>query len=219
MDYECTRSIFEHFYGREANFQGYITKFLSCYPFYYSLGKLAIEKLYSIIERYCKLTEGEIRNMEVDIHVRLNDLLNTKSVRNIATALDGLTGDKRQLTSKIIQTKNLRITTDIPLLWFIALLKRLAVDFDKRSLISSIKDLPSKKILHMVGALLLKYDEIKENVCYQWHDLSFSIEIKKDEYGISRCEFINGYGTLSSINFDNVISKAVADAFSHVRDL
>ena len=36
MDYETTEHIFHHFYGAEANYSGYMSKFLACEPFRYS---------------------------------------------------------------------------------------------------------------------------------------------------------------------------------------
>lgn len=37
MDYETTENIFHHFYGSNANYQGYMSKFLACEPFRYSM--------------------------------------------------------------------------------------------------------------------------------------------------------------------------------------
>ena len=37
MDYETTEQIFHHFYGPDANYQGYMSKFLACEPFRYSI--------------------------------------------------------------------------------------------------------------------------------------------------------------------------------------
>lgn len=37
MDYETTEHIFHHFYGQEANYVGYMSKFLACEPFRYSI--------------------------------------------------------------------------------------------------------------------------------------------------------------------------------------
>jgi len=36
MDYETTEHIFHHFYGAEANYSGYMSKFIACEPFRYS---------------------------------------------------------------------------------------------------------------------------------------------------------------------------------------
>lgn len=49
MDYSVTKRIFEHFYGPDASYEGYMSKFLTCQPFYYSLGLLAQRTLFSFI--------------------------------------------------------------------------------------------------------------------------------------------------------------------------
>lgn len=40
MDYDTTKHIFHHFYGQEASYEGYMSKFLSCQPFRHSIQQL-----------------------------------------------------------------------------------------------------------------------------------------------------------------------------------
>lgn len=49
MDYEVTRYIFEHFYGKNASYEGYMSKFISDEPFRYSLRELAINKFKNVL--------------------------------------------------------------------------------------------------------------------------------------------------------------------------
>lgn len=49
MDYSVTKRIFKHFYGPDASYEGYMSKFLTCQPFYYSLDLLAQRTLFSYI--------------------------------------------------------------------------------------------------------------------------------------------------------------------------
>lgn len=41
MDYDVTRSIFHHFYGQDANYEGYMAKFIDSNPFFYSITEQA----------------------------------------------------------------------------------------------------------------------------------------------------------------------------------
>ena len=41
MDYDITRHLFHHFYGINANYDGYMNKFMSSTPFYFSITKAA----------------------------------------------------------------------------------------------------------------------------------------------------------------------------------
>lgn len=49
FDYSNTRKIFYHFYGQEADYEGYINKFTSHQPFYYSIDEIARQYLYKVI--------------------------------------------------------------------------------------------------------------------------------------------------------------------------
>jgi hypothetical protein len=44
MDYDTTKNIFEHFYGMNANYEGYMSKFFCKKPFYYSVKEIAYEE-------------------------------------------------------------------------------------------------------------------------------------------------------------------------------
>lgn len=55
MDYEVTRQIFKHFYGPDASYEGYMSKFLTCQPFYYSLEFIAKHMLYSYMADFVGL--------------------------------------------------------------------------------------------------------------------------------------------------------------------
>ena len=45
MDYDTTKHIFEHFYGKNASYEGYMSKFLTEEPFRYSLAELGLSNL------------------------------------------------------------------------------------------------------------------------------------------------------------------------------
>lgn len=51
MDYEATRHIYEHFYGKSAPYEGYMSKFISDEPFRYSLRELAISRFKTILSQ------------------------------------------------------------------------------------------------------------------------------------------------------------------------
>ena len=50
MDYSVTKQIFKHFYGPDASYEGYMSKFLTCQPFYYSFTQIAREALYEHLD-------------------------------------------------------------------------------------------------------------------------------------------------------------------------
>ena len=57
MDYETTEHIFHHFYGANANYQGYMSKFLACEPFRYSFRSYLEHDLISQLEINLSINE------------------------------------------------------------------------------------------------------------------------------------------------------------------
>ncbi len=54
MDYEIARHLFHHFYGKEANYDGYMNKFLNTLPFSYSIKEEAHRQVRQKILDICK---------------------------------------------------------------------------------------------------------------------------------------------------------------------
>jgi hypothetical protein len=77
MDYDVTKHIFHHFYGAQACYEGYMSKFLSREPFRYSIGpymirtfeehlgeKLGIQNLWKFFSRFReRLAESSLRDL------------------------------------------------------------------------------------------------------------------------------------------------------------
>ena len=57
MDYDITKHIFHHFYGKEANYEGYMNKFLNTIPFHYSIKEEAHRQVRKKILDICKSEE------------------------------------------------------------------------------------------------------------------------------------------------------------------
>lgn len=57
MDYEIARHLFHHFYGREANYEGYMNKFLNTLPYSYSIKEEAHRQVRQKIIDICKTEE------------------------------------------------------------------------------------------------------------------------------------------------------------------
>ena len=57
MDYEIAKHLFHHFYGKEANYEGYMNKFLNTLPFSYSIKEEAHRQVRQKILDICKTEE------------------------------------------------------------------------------------------------------------------------------------------------------------------
>ena len=58
MDYEIARHLFHHFYGKEANYEGYMNKFLNTLPFSYSIKEEAQRQVEAKLLDICKSDEA-----------------------------------------------------------------------------------------------------------------------------------------------------------------
>lgn len=57
MDYEIAKHLFHHFYGKEANYEGFMNKFLNTLPYSYSIKKEAHRQVRQKILDICKTEE------------------------------------------------------------------------------------------------------------------------------------------------------------------
>lgn len=92
MDYEISRHLFHHFYGKEANYDGYMNKFLNTLPFSYSIKEEAHRQVRQKILDICKtgvflsLDQKLSDNQKDRISFQL--ALNNSSVRRCKEFLD-----------------------------------------------------------------------------------------------------------------------------------
>lgn len=75
IDYHNLKCIYKHFYGEHTDFGGYISKFLSGVPFYYSLEK---QKYDYVIGKLTEITGLDARFIE---SVFSKDIINSKTMR------------------------------------------------------------------------------------------------------------------------------------------
>mgnify|MGYP003295014180 CR=1 FL=1 len=108
MDYDTTQHIFEHFYGKEASYAGYMSKFLSEEPFRYSITELALPKLKEKIRQ-----EVGINKDFFDVFRIMNLKLAKLSMRDIVRLYD------LDLSSRIykpsIDTRGEKLSTQLPI--------------------------------------------------------------------------------------------------------
>lgn len=83
MDYDTTRHIFEHFYGKNASYEGYMSKFIAEEPFRYSITNLALPKLKEKI-----IKEVGINKDLFDAFKILNMKMSSLSIRDIVRLYD-----------------------------------------------------------------------------------------------------------------------------------
>ena len=92
MDYEIARHLFHHFYGKEANYEGYMNKFLNTLPYSYSIKEEAHRQVRQKILDICKTgvflsLDQKLSNDPKD-RISFQFALNNSSVRRCKEFLD-----------------------------------------------------------------------------------------------------------------------------------
>lgn len=92
MDYEIAKHLFHHFYGKEANYEGYMNKFLNTLPFSYSIKEEAHRQVRQKILDICKtgvfLSLDQKLSDDPKDRISFQLALNNSSVRRCKEFLD-----------------------------------------------------------------------------------------------------------------------------------
>ena len=140
IDYSNLKNIFHHFYGEETDFNGYISKFISSTPFYYSLKDITNSYYLSEIERVTGAPQELIKYIDIG-------LLEKKTIREAINAFD----IRKQLVRKPVYRCTVGdIRLDTTILNLLSFMRRLKVP--DTSLIDFISSLEGNNL-----QLFIKY--------------------------------------------------------------
>lgn len=139
MDYDATKHIFEHFYGKQASYYGYMSKFMSTEPFRYSLKELALPMLIRKLEN---LLGTRVVKMWYEI---IGPRLQEFSIRDISR-LYAFDYRSRVMKSNIT-IKAYRFSTDLPIFRLLIYLSEMGIglneilNFGKKPFEGGFKDM------------------------------------------------------------------------------
>lgn len=122
MDYEATMHIFYHFYGKNANYEGYMSKFLARAPFRYSIKELARNQLVEKIGRELKI-ESTIYHMNAFMEV-----ISRMSLRDLMKIASFDTKERRP--KDVLKVNSMLFSTDLPILSLVLLMIECGMDND-----------------------------------------------------------------------------------------
>lgn len=208
FDYDKTKNIFHHFYGQEANYDGYINKFTSHRPFYYSIDEVAREYLYNFIFEKCCIKKGSIRSISEQINKKFDSL----SVRDVNTILNGIDLYIREDTYKSNSTE---FNTKSPLTYTIAMFKLL--DYSNADIRKYILNLPDLDLLNCTNVFLYIYPDVSANVII-YNDASYFMTIPSSD-PINKIQIEPGlfYGGNPEKLTKEKIDKCLDKAFDYIR--
>lgn len=145
FDYNITKNIFYHFYGHEANYDGYINKFTSHQPFFYSIDEIAREFLYKILVEDCSIKERSLKLLSKTINNKMQSL----SVRDVKNILNGINSYIKEIE---YDTSEVPFNTKSPLTYTIVILKLLGMSY--LEIKQYILSLSSLEILNCINVFL-----------------------------------------------------------------
>lgn len=94
MDYDVTMHIFQHFYGNEANYEGYMQKFSNGLPYRYSIKEIARKELMEFVKSHIDISEhdffliGDKNKSQLDLHSSIRYCWNNLSIRRICSIIE-----------------------------------------------------------------------------------------------------------------------------------
>ncbi len=120
MSYENTKHIFHHLYGKDSDFNGYISKFCSSNIFTYSFSTEKEAFIYNRMVTNTKVDESMLR------YLVKPELLQEHSVREVVNAIEGLEGFISYLQIKDNEGRAIHLHHGI--LKVIAIMRKLGMD-------------------------------------------------------------------------------------------
>ncbi len=189
MDYDNVKNIYEHFYGSETSFNGYIDKFCSSKHFKYSLQEQRNEYFIQQIN----IATG----IELDIIKSIipSDLFDGKSIRDFVNAIKNL--EESVLVKKDVKSyEGTSVSLHTGALKLIAILRRLKTnDSDIINILLKaigVQKFSSNGILNYLGSYLdFVNTEKRYNFIHITENEGFSIDVI-DNYGKAKVSFYTG---------------------------
>lgn len=113
MDYKNTKHIFEHFYGKNTNFNGYIDKFCDKGYFEYSLKDTMHQYIYNKICNITGLYENTVKD------VIPTEILTDESLRRIKNSIDKTDLQVKNVPELMFEGKKKKLNKDILILFIV----------------------------------------------------------------------------------------------------
>lgn len=213
LDYDTTEHIFHHFYGDKANYEGYMSKFMSSYPFRYSIKEVAHEELLRYFEQKCNFSL--LCEFPTNVNKQsLPNMLELLSVRDVAHILDGIELQIGSMDVELPHNNGIILSEDY-LTRLLALLVRLGYKVSYNALIDFFVD------DYDYFKLLNNYTLLSSNA------MGRVLEIHLKRFTITSLTN-NGYqnivwrepyvGEYSPLSTRDVAQKALDTAISRVKD-
>lgn len=212
LDYETTRHIFTHFYGDKANYEGYMSKFISSHAFEYSITRVAHEELIKYLEKQCWVTMPS--EVPADINnVSFTYFIASLSVRDIVHILDGV---ENQIDPTDVEIYNdYKIKSNDYITRFLSILVRMKYKITFESLLDYfVDDYNWFKVLN--NYVLFARNSAGRVFCI--NSDKFTFHITTTDFVCSITWHNPAIGPNSTVSIKDIAEKALDAAISRVKD-
>lgn len=212
LDYDTTEHIFHHFYGAQANYKGYMSKFMSSYPFRYSITEVAHEQLREYLKNECHVEL--LDEFPKDINGRsLLETFNNLSVREVVQILDGI--DKQIDPTDVELSYDRKIKSSDYITRLLAVLVRMGYKVNRLALIDYFTD--DYQRFKLLNNYVLLIPEAISKVLHIPNDsFSFEGEINSGYKSVIWHDMI--YGTDSKISVNEITRRVLEVVCKKVKD-
>ena len=212
LDYETTEHIFHHFYGAQANYKGYMSKFMSSYPFRYSITEVARDQLLEYFKNECHIEL--LDEFPKDINGKsLFETVNNLSVREIVQILDNI---NNQIDPTDVELLNgYKTHSNDYITRFLAVLVRIGYKVSKIAIINYYTD----ELTHFVrlnNYLLTTGSYTSISFDFNGHWCGYSVRYDGEYKFISRIGGVGG--DIVNISSTDIVLKALDTAIDKVKD-
>lgn len=219
FDFETTKHLFRHFYGDQADYDGYMSKFLSHTPFYYSITNIARENLRSFLQDNCgvspEMMQSELfcRTTERGALMSLNNIIDSLSVRDIAKIMDSL---ETQVSPDSVTCQSYKIDTCCPITSLLAVIARMNEQFRHDKLVEILTS--SIDGVKIMDACIL-FDERIFNGMFEIKREHFELDHQIGEDGFQKIRYQRMMGGVPNpTKIKDIVGKALQSVYPLVHD-
>lgn len=182
LDYETTHHIFSHFYGEQANYLGYISKFIEHNVFHYSIAQYSTNLLVHHLNSKCCVRLNQILGKAKDGRWYIDK--EYISVRKIAQVLDDF--DKSVInTVEVIEGSQTNFKVSTPLTRTISTLRRLGMT-DERIFFLFKDNFSKLELLEALGGFLMKQTNLIQGNSVYYEGKVYTFIVDQKEGGMIR---------------------------------
>lgn len=216
FDFDNAQKIFSHFYGKDANFEGYINKFTTGFAFRYSINEIARKNFAQLLKNECGIEIYNFKGSYPDIadHTNIYKAIQKLSVRDIQKITCKY---KEGLNHKIHEfSTGRRIYTDNSLTKLISILK--LVGIDNNEIKKGILFLPDLIKLNCIGCYMLENPDVLYGA-FVHQGYYYSLRNNMNNGPVDRIEFIKLPERIGGIVIDNdQLVHYIDKAFEHIQN-